>query len=56
MAVSGGKKSLRLWKRVRKLHLSATQIIPLVFAAIILYLIQKTNARLAAEKAQKARH
>ena len=36
MAVSGGKKSLRLWKRVRKLHLSATQIIPLVFAGIIL--------------------
>ena len=34
--MSDGKKSLRLWKRVRKLHLSATQIIPLVFAAIIL--------------------
>ena len=34
--MSGGKKSLRLWKRVRKLHLSATQIIPLVFAGIIM--------------------
>ncbi len=34
--MSGGKNSLHLWKRVRKLHLNATQIIPLVFAGIIL--------------------
>ncbi len=33
--MSGGKNSLHLWKRVRKLHLNATQIIPLVFAGII---------------------
>ena len=34
--MSGGKNSLTLWKRVRKLRLSTTQIIPLVFAGIIL--------------------
>lgn len=34
--MSDGKNSLNLWKRLRKLHLSATQIIPLVFAGIIL--------------------
>lgn len=34
--MSGGKKSLRLWKRARKLRLSATQIIALAFAGIIL--------------------
>ena len=34
--MSGGKNSLSLWKRLRKMHLSATQIIPLVFAGIIL--------------------
>lgn len=34
--MSGAKKSLQLWKRVRKLHLTTTQIIPLVFAGIIL--------------------
>ena len=34
--MSGGKNSLTLWKRLRKMHLSATQIIPLVFAGIIL--------------------
>ena len=31
-----GNKSIRLWKRARKLHLSATQIIALTFAGIIL--------------------
>lgn len=34
--MSGGKKTLHLWKRVRKLHLRTTQIIPLAFAGIIL--------------------
>ena len=34
--MSGGKRSLRLWKRARKLRLSATQIIALAFAGIIL--------------------
>ncbi len=34
--MSGGKNSLTLWKRLRKLKLSTTQIIPLVFAGIIL--------------------
>lgn len=34
--MSGGKRSLQLWKRVRKLHLRTTQIITLVFAGIIL--------------------
>lgn len=34
--MSGARKTLCLWKRVRKLHLTATQIIPLVFAGIIL--------------------
>ena len=34
--MSSGKNSLSLWKRLRKMHLSATQIIPLVFAGIIL--------------------
>ena len=34
--MSGGKKSLTLWKRLRKMQLSTTQIIPLVFAGIIL--------------------
>lgn len=34
--MSGEKRALRFWKRVRKLHLSATQIIALAFAAIIL--------------------
>ena len=34
--MSGGKRSLRLWKRVRKLHLTSTQIIALTFAGIIL--------------------
>ena len=33
--MSSGKNSLSLWKRLRKMHLSATQIIPLVFAGII---------------------
>ena len=33
--MSGGKKSLWLWKRMRKRNLSATQIIALVFAGII---------------------
>ena len=32
----GGKKSLHLWKQARKLRLSTTQIIALVFAGIIL--------------------
>ncbi len=32
----GEKRTLRLWKRVRKLHLSTTQIIALTFAGIIL--------------------
>ncbi len=34
--MSGGKGLLRLWKRVRQLHLSTTQIIALAFAGIIL--------------------
>ena len=34
--MSRGKRMLRLWKRVRRLHLSATQMIALVFAGIIL--------------------
>jgi len=34
--MSEGKKSLRLWKRIRKLHLSATQVIALSFFGIIL--------------------
>lgn len=34
--MSGGKALLRLWKRVRKLHLRTTQIIAVVFAGIIL--------------------
>lgn len=34
--MSGGKRSLRLWKRIRYLHLSTTQIIALTFAGIIL--------------------
>ena len=34
--MSSVKNSLSLWKRMRKLHLSTTQIIPLVFAGIIL--------------------
>ena len=32
----GGKRSLRLWKQLRKLHLTSTQIIALAFAGIIL--------------------
>lgn len=35
--MAGGKRSLRLWKTVRKLHLSSTQIIAVVFAGIILF-------------------
>lgn len=34
--MSGGSRTLRLWKRVRKLRLSTTQIIALAFAGIIL--------------------
>ncbi len=34
--MTGGKRSLRLWKQVRKLRLTSTQIIALVFAGIIL--------------------
>lgn len=34
--MSGEKKLLRAWKRARKLHLSTTQIIAIVFAGIIL--------------------
>ena len=34
--MSAGKRVLRLWKRVRELHLSSTKIIALVFAGIIL--------------------
>lgn len=34
--MAGGKRFLRLWKTVRKLHLSSTQIIAVVFAGIIL--------------------
>lgn len=34
--MAGERKLLRLWKSVRKLHLSATQIIALMFALIIL--------------------
>lgn len=34
--MSGGKKNLHLWKRMRKLRLRTTQIIPLAFAGIIL--------------------
>ena len=34
--MNGEGRALRLWKRIRKLHLSATQIIALSFAAIIL--------------------
>jgi len=34
--VSGEKSALRFWKQVRKLHLSATQIIALSFVGIIL--------------------
>ncbi len=34
--MAGERKLLRLWKGVRKLHLSATQIIALMFAVIIL--------------------
>ena len=34
--MSKGKNSLGIWKRARKLRLNATQIIPLVFAVIIL--------------------
>lgn len=34
--MAGERKLLRLWKGVRKLHLSATQIIALMFALIIL--------------------
>lgn len=36
MPVSGGKRILRLWKHIRKLRLSTTQIIALTFAGIIL--------------------
>ncbi len=34
--MSGGKETLRLWKRMRKLRFNATQMIPLVFAGMIL--------------------
>lgn len=34
--MAGGKRTLRLWKAVRKLRLSSTQIIAVVFAGIIL--------------------
>lgn len=34
--MSGKRNALRIWKRVRKLHLRATQIIALAFAGIIL--------------------
>ena len=34
--VTDGKRSLRLWKGMRKLRLSSTQIIALVFAGLIL--------------------
>lgn len=34
--MSGGKRTLRVWKCIRKLHLSTTQIIALMFAGIIL--------------------
>lgn len=34
--MSGEKSALHIWKRIRKLHLSATQIIALVFGGIIL--------------------
>jgi len=34
--VSGEKNMLRVWKHVRKLHLSTTQIIAITFAGIIL--------------------
>jgi len=34
--MSGGRKSLQLWKRVRKLHLNTTQIIAVAFAGLIL--------------------
>ena len=34
--MSGENRALRFWKRIRKLHLSTTQIIALAFAAIIL--------------------
>ena len=33
--MAAGKRMLRLWKRVRKLNLSSTKIIALVFAGII---------------------
>ena len=35
MSVSGEKRVLRFWKHIRKLHFSATQIIAVVFAGII---------------------
>lgn len=34
--MTGGKRMLHLWKQMRKLHLTSTQIIALVFAGIIL--------------------